>query len=97
MEPFRVCLCKLLTIQSAEVVFAKSYRNEVLISTIWYSKTNCFYVYLTSSSGEEQALVDTMFPYVSYSCACTCPIIPYFHRSPFFPIFRSSETAAVSL
>jgi hypothetical protein len=50
--------------QSSEVIFAKSYRGEVMITLIWYAPHNAFYVTLTPSSGEEQTLVDTLFPQV---------------------------------
>lgn len=35
-----------------------------MLSAIWYGPSACFYVTLTPSSGEEQALVDTLFPQI---------------------------------
>jgi hypothetical protein len=49
-------------VQGSDVVFAKSYRGEVLLTIIWYGPTGRYYVSLTPAGGEEQALVDTLFP-----------------------------------
>lgn len=35
-----------------------------MITLIWYAPHNAFYVTLTPTSGEEQTLVDTLFPQV---------------------------------
>lgn len=44
------------------MVFAKSYRGEVLLTIIWYGPSGRYYCSLTPAGGEEQALVDTLFP-----------------------------------
>ena len=49
-------------LQNAEVVFAKSFTGELMITVIWYRST--FYVTLSPASSGEQALVDTMFPQI---------------------------------
>jgi hypothetical protein len=51
-------------VQSSEVIFAKSYRGELMLTLIWYAPHGCFYVTLSPSSGEEQSLVDTLFPQI---------------------------------
>lgn len=48
--------------QGSDVVFAKSYRGDVLLTIIWYGPAGRYYVSLTPAGGEEQALVDTLFP-----------------------------------
>ena len=50
--------------QNSEVIFAKSYRGELMLTLIWYAPHGCFYVTLSPSSGEEQTLVDTLFPQI---------------------------------
>lgn len=53
-----------IDMQGSDVVFAKTFRGEVMLTVIWYAATGCFYVTLTPAGGEEQALVDTLFPAV---------------------------------
>lgn len=48
----------------AEVIFAKSYRGELMLSLIWYAPHACFYATLSPASSDEQTLVDTAFPQV---------------------------------
>lgn len=48
--------------QGSDVVFAKSYRGGVLLTIIWYGPAGSYYVSLSPATGEEQALVDTLFP-----------------------------------
>jgi hypothetical protein len=49
-------------LQGADAVFAKTYRGDVLLTVIWFLGTGSFYVTLSPAGGEEQALVDTLFP-----------------------------------
>lgn len=46
----------------ADLVFAKKYMGEVLLTLIWYAGSGCYSAALSGASGEEQALVDTLFP-----------------------------------
>ncbi len=46
--------------QNAEVVFAKTFASEIMLSVIWYRNT--FYVTISPAAQTEQALVDTLFP-----------------------------------
>jgi hypothetical protein len=50
------------TLQGSDVVFAKSYREDVLLTIIWYGPSASYYVSLSAAGGEEQSLVDTLFP-----------------------------------
>ena len=46
------------------MIFAKSYRGELMLSVIWYAPHACFYATLSPASSDEQTLVDTAFPQV---------------------------------
>ncbi len=59
------------------MIFAKSYRGELMLSTIWYAPHACFYATLSPASSDEQTLVDTAFPQVRARERC-CP--PALHR-----------------
>jgi hypothetical protein len=54
--------------QGSDVVFAKSYRGDVLLTVIWYGPGAACYISLAPAGGEEQALVDTLFPSIYGAC-----------------------------
>lgn len=49
-------------LNGAQVVFAKTFREEVLLTAIYHQGT--FYVALHSAADSEQGLVDTIFPQI---------------------------------
>jgi len=74
--------------QGADVVFAKTYRGDVLLTVIWYGPSNSYYVSLSPASGEEQALVDTLFPSI-YGALPRMRSMPRLR-----PGFKASERAS---
>lgn len=54
----------LSVLQSSDVIFAKTFKGDVMLTIIWYGRESSFFVTLTPAGNEEQALVDTLFPHI---------------------------------